>query len=70
MFKALFEAISQVFNSIFQVISTVFNTVFTIMKSIINKVIFLIKVGFALLFTFIKAVFYKENKMDQTIRIG
>lgn len=70
MFKALFEAISQVFNSIFQVISTVFNTVFTIMKSIINKVIFLIKVGFALLFTFIKAVFYKENKMDQNIRIG
>lgn len=58
------------FEAIFQVISTVFNTVFTIMKSIINKVIFLIKVGFALLFTFIKAVFYKENRMDQHIQIG
>jgi|LauGreSBDMM110SN_4_FD.fasta_scaffold325335_1 phage-related protein len=65
----MFQAISQVFNSIFQMISTIFNTVFTIMKSIINKVIFLIKVGFALLFTFIKALFYKENKMNQHIRI-
>ena len=65
----MFEAISQVFNSIFQMISTIFNTVFTIMKSIINKVIFLIKVGFALLFTFIKALFYKENKMNQHILI-
>lgn len=57
------------FEAIFQMISTIFNTVFTIMKSIINKVIFLIKVGFALLFTFIKAIFYKENRMDQHIRI-
>jgi hypothetical protein len=59
----MFEAISQVFNSIFQMIST-------IMKSIINKVIFLIKVGFALLSTFIKALFYKENNMNEHIQIG
>ena len=58
MFKSLIEAISNMFNGVFSVI-----------KAIINKVIFLIKVGFALLFTFIKAIFYKENKMDHTIRI-
>lgn len=63
MFQSLFEAISQG-------ISTLFNTVFRVIKTIINKVIFLMKVGFTLLFTFIKAIFYKENKMNQRIQIG
>ena len=70
MFKSLFEAISQVFKSIFQGIFGLFNAVFRVIKTIINKVIFLMKVGFALLFTFIKAIFYKENKMNQRIQIG
>lgn len=66
----MFEAISQVFKSIFQAIFGLFNTVFRVIKTIINKVIFLMKVGFTLLFTFIKAIFYKENKMNQRIQIG
>jgi hypothetical protein len=63
MFQSLFEAISQG-------ISTLFNTVFRVIETIINKVIFLIKVGVALLFTFIKAIFYKENRINQRIQIG
>jgi len=59
MFKSLIEGIFNMFNGVFSVI-----------KAIINKVIFLIKVGVALLFTFIKAIFYKENKMNQYIEVG
>ena len=59
MFKSLIEGIFNMFNGVFSVI-----------KAIINKVIFLIKVGSALLFTFIKAIFYKENRMNQYIKVG
>jgi hypothetical protein len=47
-----------------------FARIFTMIKMIVNKIIFLIKLGFSLFFIFFKAIFYKENKINQNIEIG
>ena len=70
MFESLFESLSKFYQSIFKVMKTLFNTMFKIIKVIINKIIFLIKLGFALFFTFIGAIFYKNNKINKNININ
>jgi hypothetical protein len=70
MFQAIFQALAQFIQSILQMMTTIFTTIFNVFKMIFNKLVFLMKVGFALLFIFIKAIFYKENKMDQKIIIN
>jgi hypothetical protein len=66
----MFEAISQYFQSMLKLMMALFARIFETIKMIVNKIIFLIKLGFALFFIFFKAIFYKENKINQNIEIG
>jgi hypothetical protein len=66
----MFEAISQYYQSMLKLMMALFAQIFKTIKVIVNKIIFLIKLGFSLFFIFFKAIFYKENKINQNIEIG